>query len=186
MGFTIRQKADRIGAFRHVSVFAMETLASWVPTTPELEVKVLMGHHVWDFAQHADLLGRRTSELRAAVHYSHPPVEGYRRMLETMASAQGTLDRVTAFYDLFLPDLEHRYRAHVAITDPIGDEPSIRIIERILFDFPRHAAERARLGADRPDLPPPDASWLSSFATLIVSEREFVAERVARAPTGVA
>ncbi len=184
MGFTIRQKADRIGAFRFVSVFAMETLARWVPTTPELEVKVLLGRHVWDFAQHADLLGRRTGELRAPLQYSHQPADGYRRVLDTMAAAEATLDRVVAFYDVFLPDLARRYRDHMAATDPIGDEPSIRIIERILFDFPRHAAERARLASERPDLPPANAQWLAEFARLVDGERSFVSERTPRAEAG--
>src|SRR5512134_1684909 len=126
MGFTIRQKADRIGGFRYVSVAAMETIAAWVPTTPELEAKVLFGRHVWDFAQHADQLGRRTGELRAAAQYSLRPAAGYYKVLETVASAPGTLERVAGFYDGLLPDLEKRYRRYLAETDQLNDEPSVR------------------------------------------------------------
>lgn len=186
MGFTIRQKADRIGAFRHVAVFAMETLARWIPATPELEVKVCFGRHVWDFAQHADWLGRRTGELRAPLQYSHPPAPGYRDALDALAALQGTLDRVSGFYDVFLPDLERRLRAHVAATDPIADEPSVRIIERILFDFPRLAGDRARLAAERPDLPPADVPRLAAVATRFAEAGALVEERAPRAPAGAA
>ena len=40
-------------------VALMEIAAAWTPTTPEMEVKVLLGRHIWDFAQHADALGKR-------------------------------------------------------------------------------------------------------------------------------
>jgi hypothetical protein len=187
MGFTIRQKADRMGGFRFVSVYLMETLASWVPTTPELEAKVLFGRHVWDFAQHADQLGRRTGELRAPLQYSHPPTRGYQRVLETLAGATGTLERVAGFYDGFLPDLERRYRAHLAAIDQIDDEPSVRIIERILFDFPRLQREREAFARERPDLTLSDAGWPDRVAALAVAEPEIVGERPeAKAASGIA
>ena len=177
MGFTIRQKADRIGGFRFVSVFLMETLAAWVPTTPELEAKVLFGRHVWDFAQHADQLGRRTGELRAPLQYSHPPTDGYRRVLDALAGASGTIDRVAACYDAFLPDLERRYRAHLAAIDRLDDEPSVRIVERILTDFPRFRADREAFGRERADLAPVDAGAPARLAALAAAEAEIVGER---------
>lgn len=177
MGFTIRQKADRVGAFRYVSVYLMETLARWIPTTPELEAKVLFGRHVWDLAQHADQLGRRTGELRASLQYSYPPVEGYRRVLEMVAGATGTLERVAGFYDGLLPDLEARYRQYIAATDLLNDDPTVRIMERILFDFPRFHAARAAFAAERPDLPSPDPSWVERIRALAQAEREFVSDR---------
>jgi len=177
MGLTIRQKADRIGGFRFVSVFLMETLAKWIPTTPELEAKVLFGRHVWVLAQHADQLGRRTGELRAPAQYSHPPTEGYVRVLETLASSAGTVERVAAFYDAFLPDLERRYREHVAAVDHIDDEPSVRIIEHILFDLARLHQEREAFAAQRPDLALVNAQWPAQIAALAAGEKEVVGER---------
>lgn len=177
MGFTIRQKADRMGGFRFVSVYLMETLARWVPTTPELEAKVLFGRHVWDFAQHADQLGRRTGELRAPLQYSHPPTDGFQKVLETMASAEGTLERVTGFYDAFLPDLERRYRHHISVIDDIDDEPSLRIIERILPDFRRFSAQREAFASERADLELANADWPAHIAALTAAEAEIVAER---------
>jgi hypothetical protein len=42
-----RDRADTIATFRWVSVHLMEMLARWVPSTPELEVKILFGRHIW-------------------------------------------------------------------------------------------------------------------------------------------
>jgi hypothetical protein len=177
MGFTVRQKADRIGGFRFVAVYLMETLASWVPTTPELEAKVLFGRHVWDFAQHADQLGRRTGELRVQLQYSHPPTPGYLRVLETLAGAEGTVERVSGFYDVLVPDLESRFKAYVAATDPIDDEPSIRIIERILFDFARLRRDREDFALQRPDLVTTDAGWAEKLRVLAGAQPDMVEER---------
>jgi len=68
MSLTISQKADALGTYRFVCARLMETLAAWVPTSPELEVKTLFGRHLWHLAQAADQIGHRTVELRAKLH----------------------------------------------------------------------------------------------------------------------
>lgn len=177
MGLTIRQKADRVGTLRFISVYLMETLARWIPTTPELEAKVLFGRHVWDLAQHADILGRRTGELRAALQYSVPPADGYMRVLETLSAASGTAERVAGFYDGILHDVESRYRHYIANTDALNDEPTVRIMERILFDLPRLHADRARFAEQRPDIRLHDTSWPVRLADLARAEVDFVTDR---------
>jgi hypothetical protein len=152
MTLSVRERADTIGTLRYISVFAMETLARWVPTTPDLEAKVVFGRHIWDFAQHADGLGRRTHELRAALHYTVPPVAAYHDALESLRALTATGDRVATFYEALLPDLVKRYRAFLDATDRFLDEPSVRVVERNLADLSRMQGEVAALRADRPDI----------------------------------
>lgn len=64
MILTVKERGQFVATMRHIHVWLMETLAAWVPTSPEMEVKILLGEHIWDVAQHADALGKRTSELR--------------------------------------------------------------------------------------------------------------------------
>ena len=142
MTLTIRDKADTLGTFRFISVQLMETLARWVPTTPELEVKTLFGRHIWDLAQHADALGKRTFELRAALHYTRRAAAPYARELEQLTAVTGTADRIANMYDVLLPDLATRYGAYVRAADPLLDEPSVRLLERIAADFPRFTSDR--------------------------------------------
>jgi hypothetical protein len=52
-----------------------------------------------------------------------------------------TAARIGAFYEGLLPGLIARYRAYVAATDPVLDEPSVVIIDRILRDLERHRQE---------------------------------------------
>lgn len=145
MGYSVKERADRVGTFRWIAVQAMETLARWIPTTPELEAKVLFGRHVWDFAQHADAFGKRAFELRAPLQHSLAASAPYRKFIEEVAGLEATPDRIAAFYATWLPGIEARYRRYLGTTDTLMDEPTVRILERALFDFPRMQAERERL-----------------------------------------
>jgi len=42
-----------------------------------MEVKLLFGEHIWDAAQHADALGKRTFELRLRLQHSVRPADKY-------------------------------------------------------------------------------------------------------------
>lgn len=152
MTFTVRARGDAIATFRFVSVYLMETLARWVPTTPEMEVKVLFGRHLWELAQHADAFGRRTAELRLGPQVSRDPTPPFRATLDGFAATSGTAERVDGFYSGVVPLLERLYRAYVAQTDTLLDEPSVRILERVLADLDRLRREREELRRERPDI----------------------------------
>jgi hypothetical protein len=138
---SVQQRSSAIATFRFIQVNLMELVAAWTPTTPEMEVKVMFGRHIWDFAQHADILGKRTFELRLPEQHSRRPAETYVELLRSAAGVRGTGERLATLYDAILPGLEGRYRAYLAQTDPILDEPSIVLIERILRDFDRQGGE---------------------------------------------
>lgn len=145
MGLILREKAEHLGTFRWLEVFLMETLARWVPTTPEMEVKILMGRHIWDAAQHADALGKRTFELRAPLHYTLTPLSPYLEFMKELASVEDTPGRIQAIYDVVLPAWTARYQEYLAGSDSLLDEPSYRIIQGILSDYTRMRQENEAL-----------------------------------------
>jgi hypothetical protein len=142
---TVSERCRNIATFRHISVHLMETVARWTPTTPEMEAKVMFGRHVWDFAQMADWLGKRTFELRQPEHYTLRPVEAYDALLTEAAQVESTSERIATLYDGVLPGLIARYRDYLAATDPILDDPSVVIIERIVRELERQRVEAAAL-----------------------------------------
>jgi hypothetical protein len=142
MALILREKAEYLATLRWLEVFLMETLARWVPTTPEMEVKVLLGRHIWDAAQHADALGKRTFELRAPLHYTLTPLPPYRRLLEELASVEDTTGRIQAIYDVILPGFTGRCQHYLESSDSLLDEPSFRVIENSLNDHARMRRER--------------------------------------------
>lgn len=142
MALILREKAEYLATFRWLEVQLMEMLARWVPTTPEMEVKVLFGRHIWDAAQHADALGKRTFELRAPLHYTVQPLLPYVRLLEELASVEDTPGRIQVIYDVILPGLASRYEYYLRNSDSLLDEPSFRVIEGTLSDYTRMQRER--------------------------------------------
>ena len=142
---TVIDRCRTIATFREVSVKLMEMLALWTPTTPEMEVKVLFGRHIWDLAQQADTLGKRTFELRAPAQFSIPPVTEYEEILATARAASATADRVSIFYEALVPALAARFQQYIDGSDPILDQPSVVILERVIREMNRMCAEAAAM-----------------------------------------
>jgi hypothetical protein len=155
MSLTVNERVQWIATFRYTSVRLMEMTAAWTPTTPEMEAKVMFGRHIWDFAQQADALGKRTFEMRRPEQFSQKAVDDYVRLLDEASRVSGTAERLAALYDAILPGLERRYRWYLDETDRLLDGPSVVVLERILIDLPR---QRAEADALRRELGLPTAS----------------------------
>jgi len=154
MSWSVRERGTAVATHRHVMVELMETLARWVPTTPEMEVKLLFGSHIWDVAQHADALGKRTHELRMPLQHSLRPAQEYQDLLDEVDAIGDTGLRLAAFYDALLPGVGARLRAYLELTDELMDGPTVRIIDRILYDHARMIRESEALRAEFPGLRP--------------------------------
>jgi hypothetical protein len=164
MTSVIRGRAERLATFRSISLRLMEMLARWVPTTAEMEPKVLFGRHIWDFAQHADLLGKRTFELRAPLQYTLAPAEDYQHLLAKLSAAKATTLRMALLYGALLPGLRGRYEGYLETADRILDEPSIRIVERITADLERMHGECRELTGECPQFRHADLGLVRDFA----------------------
>jgi hypothetical protein len=178
MALTVKQRGQHIATFRFVEVRFMEILSSWVPSTPEMEAKLLFGPHIWDAAQAADALGRRAHELRLPLQHSMAPVAAYLELLGELARTEGAARRIGAFYDVMLPGLAVRYRRYLERTDSLMDAPSVRVIDGILGATDRMIREAGRLRAELPALRLDDPSSLQHLA----GREESVIELVADAP----
>ena len=141
----VKQRGDAIGTFRYIAVRLMETVAYWTPITPEMEAKVLFGRHIYDYAQHADALGKRTFELRQPEHYTRPAAPRYVEVLDMLRRASTTSERFSMLYEVVVPGLIRRYEAYIRETDGLLDEPSVVIMERIVADLRRQQLDAHRV-----------------------------------------
>lgn len=146
----VSERGHFVATMRHTNVWLMETLAAWVPTSPEMEVKLLFGEHIWDVAQHADELGKRTFELRMALQESHQPSAAYLALLAETRATSPTPMRLACVYDLMLPALTRRYQSYLDRTDTLADAPTVRILERHLTDMRRMIAMSNELRNEHP------------------------------------
>jgi hypothetical protein len=177
MGLSVQTRAENVATFRFIHVFLMETLARWVPNTREMEVKVLFGRHIWDLAQQADALGKRTYELRAPLQFSLLPVERYAKFLEEFATMVSTPQKISGFYSVILPGLALRYQRYLASTDRLLDEPTVRVMERILYEFTRMQDESQALLDELPQLCLTDKDWTAGLAESEAADSDIVEHR---------
>ncbi len=143
----VEATARRVRHYRYAEERMMRTLAGWIALTPELDVKLLLGRHVWDCAQHADLWGKRLPELRAPAQVSEPPNDAFVRFMDALESREKwgeTLERLTGIYRVLKPHLAETYARHLARANPVYEPPTRRILERCLADERRHVAEGER------------------------------------------
>lgn len=177
MQLNVKDRGEHVATFRWIEVNLMETLARWVPTTPETEVKLVFGSHIWDVAQHADSLGKRTQELRMPLQHSLEPSASYVAFLDDLAATVETKKRVAGFYDCVLPSLERRFRDYLGRVDPLLDGPTVRILERILFDIDRMTTEGRALREEVPAVRLDDTAWLDSLRQREASLEDIVISR---------
>jgi len=109
--------ARLIRHYRYVEERMMRVMGGSIALTPELPAKLLLGRHVWDCAQHADLWGRRLPELRAAAQQSEPANEGVVRFMDALEAAEHyreTPQRLAGIYRVLKPHLVGVYERHLA------------------------------------------------------------------------
>jgi hypothetical protein len=165
MGLSVKDRGAAVGTFRYVHVELMEMLAQWTPTSPEMEMKLLLGEHIWDVAQHADALGKRANELRLPLQRSIKPVDAYVRFLAEIRKETDTARRLAAFYDALLPSLGGRYAKYLEQTDSLMDAPTVRILEQMRQTQERMIKQSRELRTEQPALGKADRDWLNSLAS---------------------
>jgi hypothetical protein len=146
---SVDESAKRIRHYRYVEERMMRIMGGWIALTPELSAKLLLGRHVWDCAQHADLWGRRLPELRAPAQVSEPPNLLFVRFVDALESSDGphqSVERLVGIYRVLKPHLLAAYETHLAQSNPVYEPPTRRILQRCLDEERRHiAAGRAVL-----------------------------------------
>jgi hypothetical protein len=177
MSLNVKQRGDNVATFRWIEVRLMETIAAWVPTTPELEVKLVFGAHIWEAAQHADALGRRANELRLPLHDSLEPARAFVELLTEVGAVADTAKRIAAFYDCILPGMDVRFRHYVDQVDALLDGPTVRIVERILNDTARMVRESHELREEVPAVKLTDQKWLDALRERDARLRDVVVYR---------
>jgi hypothetical protein len=158
----------------------METLAAWVPTNREMEVKLMFGEHIWDVAQHADALGKRTHELRLPLQHSLRATDEYVQLLDEVNELPDTSHRIAGFYDVLLHGLAGRYQGYLQSTDSLMDAPTVRILEQILIDEARMIRQSEDLRKELPNHDPGIDAWIDAFRMREKSIPILVAESLPR------
>ncbi len=149
--FGVDENARRIVHYKFAEQVCMTTAAGWASTSPSMKAKFAFGEHCYHDSIHAFWLGQRLPELRElegaeiavpptfrSSTRAEPPNEAFLRFCEAMQSAEDQLLRVVGLYRVLKTHLAVYYRHHLAVTDPICDGPTVRILRHILLEEEQH------------------------------------------------
>jgi 1,2-phenylacetyl-CoA epoxidase catalytic subunit len=75
---------------------ASEIAAVWIPTTPEIEVKLALARQVGDEAKHYRLIQDRLEEMGIDLSGFNPGADGYGPMFQLLAGFKTTVERIGA------------------------------------------------------------------------------------------
>jgi len=75
---------------------ASEIAAVWIPTTPEIEVKLGLARQVGDEAKHYKLIEEHLAAMGADLSGFNPSADGYGPMFQLLAGFKTTIERIGA------------------------------------------------------------------------------------------
>jgi hypothetical protein len=134
--FTLVETARRLGAYRWVELRLYEAMGAWVGSIPELEVRLAVGGACRAHAWHAEVWLERfplMHDLDPATSTA-PADPSVARLLDAVAGATDTLERLVGTYRVVVPRLVAAYTAHANHTSAAADGPVTRSLGLVLAD----------------------------------------------------
>lgn len=164
--FGVDANARRLAQYKFAEQVCMTTAAAWASTSPSMKAKFAFGEHCYHDSIHAFWLGQRLPELRQlegadlaapptfrSSSKAEPPNEAFLDFCEEMQTADDELLRVVGLYRVLKTHLAVYYRHHLAVTDPICDGPTVRILRHILLEEEQHLHWGQAFYEERADTP---------------------------------
>ncbi len=139
-GYDVDDSAVRFSNYLHVLREIVHLTSGHLALEPRLEVKALLGDHLYDDARAVTKLRRRLYELRPPNEYPGAPSEALAELLDRAGEA-GTREYLEIAYGELKPTLIAGFRIHLANLDPVIDEPGLRLLIQLLHRQDRHVAE---------------------------------------------
>jgi hypothetical protein len=131
-GYDVDENAIRFSNYFHVLRELVHRTAGWLPLVPEFELKYRLGDHLHDDARAVSRVKRRLYELRHPSEYPGAPGGELGALLDRIAGADSPGEYLSIAYGEAKPALEAAMRTHLAVLDPVSDEPSLRLLTKLV------------------------------------------------------
>jgi 1,2-phenylacetyl-CoA epoxidase catalytic subunit len=123
---------------------ASELAGFWMPTTPEVEAKLVFAQQCGDEMKHYRLIATRLAELGETLEGFDPLADGYSPLYQYLRGLKTTVERLTA--GLFTTEAiaEVRNEQFIAFCRSVGDEATASLYERIIHPEEVHHHKEGR------------------------------------------
>jgi uncharacterized ferritin-like protein (DUF455 family) len=149
-GYDVDENATRFSNYFHVLRELVHLSCGWLPLVAEFEAKYKLGDHLHDDARAVSRIRRRLYELRHPSDHPGAPGEELESLLDRMAAAPNPEAYLELAYGEAKPALLEAFRIQLDELDPVSDEPSLRLLERLSSRQRRHISELPVAGSRLP------------------------------------
>lgn len=123
---------------------ATECAAAWIPTTPEIGVKLALARQAGDEAKHYRMIQARLAELGIDTKQHDPLAAGRSPLLAWLVSLEGTVARVAAGQFTREALAVVRNAEFVKFCRAMGDETTARLYEQTIQPDEKHHHDLGR------------------------------------------
>jgi hypothetical protein len=135
VGLSVSESASRLHRLAYAEERLMLLQAAHTVTCPEWDIKILLGRLQYEDSQHADGLKNRLVELRVSKTKAYKsPDEALALVFDEAMYSAGTVELLAALAKVFKPALLRAYRAYLAETNGLADQPSVRLLKTIVAE----------------------------------------------------
>ncbi|HEV7403966.1 MAG TPA: hypothetical protein VGO11_13595 [Chthoniobacteraceae bacterium] len=134
-GFSIEECVKRLKRYHYAFKRLHEIFIARLTAEPIYELKMAFSLHAHYCAEHAAALRLRVGEMREPpLGLDVVPDENLALFFDEILGAPTTAELVGGLYTLAVPALRRGLEAHIALTNPLVDHPSIRLCRFALLE----------------------------------------------------
>jgi uncharacterized ferritin-like protein (DUF455 family) len=142
----VEATAARLADIHGALLGSVACLGAWIAAIPQYEIKLAMAYHLYDHAHLADQIGRRIYDLTA----ERPQVPSpHNRALLGFLHELAAAPNLAGLYQVLLPAVMESCREHMERTNPVADEPTVRILYQVMEALEGELVFAARLHLDK-------------------------------------
>ena len=176
VGFSVDENVHRLLRYHWVERRLMSILIARIPSEPVWEVKCALALHQWQCAEHVEALRNRIAEMRNPVpSLDASPDPALDAFVDELAQCRSTAELLAGVYRITFESLAEAYRDHLALTNPLVDQPTCRILRIALAelddaaDWGRRAL--AAVAAAQPEPAKAAEDWSAHLAAYLTAAR---------------
>ncbi|HEV8357309.1 MAG TPA: hypothetical protein VGQ17_11140 [Gemmatimonadales bacterium] len=135
IGYSVDENVRRLLRYQWTERRLMTILLAHLTAEPVWEVKCGYALHQWQDAGHVDRLRKRIGEMRNPVpSLERAPEPALDSLLEEAIRSSDAVELLAGAYGVVRAALAEAYRDHLAVTNPLVDHPTRRVLRAALAD----------------------------------------------------
>jgi uncharacterized ferritin-like protein (DUF455 family) len=125
----VDETAQRLADIHGALLASVSCLGAWIAGVPDVSVKITWSYHLYEQAYLADRIGARIHALTAErPEVPSPHNRSLLAFLQELAGLTQPAEQIAGLYQVLLPTVLESCREHMDRTNPVADEPTVRIL----------------------------------------------------------